>query len=103
MRKWLEFEIDDLEEFGKKLLYWGNSQQCFVLLNSNRHQTDAQLYNRYELIAACAPIHHILPGKKNLFEEFKSFNTNHHDWIFGYLSYDLKTPQKNLHLKILTL
>jgi para-aminobenzoate synthetase component 1 len=90
MRKWIEFRIPDTNVFIEKLIIWGSQYENFVLLNSNRSSLNSHLYQKYDLMAACIPIHNLKTDKEKGFESLKIFHQAHRDWIFGFLAYDLK-------------
>jgi para-aminobenzoate synthetase component 1 len=96
MRKFLEFELDDIDKFAHNLLNWGCKSDDFILLNSNSAQNQGHLYQKYDLIAACNTIDCINYKNGKGFEQLKLFHNKHNDWIFGFLSYDLKNETEKL-------
>jgi para-aminobenzoate synthetase component I len=97
MRKWIEFNLDFPQLFVDQLVQWGCKRDHFVMLNSNRHKTTNQLYPQADLIAACNPVYKLVYTPTDIFSRFNDFVKAHNDWIFGFLSYDLKNDIENLH------
>ena len=90
MRECISFQIDNISVFKKKLLAWaGQFSRCCVL-DSNKWQN-----SHYEMLIACDAIEEILPTKKS-FEALGKFHKTKKDWLFGYLSYDLKNETEGL-------
>lgn len=67
------------------------SEGPFCILNSNGFADE------HELIVAAGAIGELVlkPGK-DPFDELRKFHQTHNDWIFGYLSYDLKNNIEDL-------
>ncbi len=96
MRKWIDFYLRDKEKFTEQLLKWGNSKNPFIVLNSNRETTNNHSYKNYDLIAAAGVYEQISCNSTNCFEELRRFSAKTDDWLFGYLSYDLKNELEDL-------
>ncbi|MFN8258754.1 MAG: anthranilate synthase component I family protein [Bacteroidales bacterium] len=90
MRDFVEFYIDDFQRLLNGILEWGQGFNHFVLLNSNQDKCPGQLHQKYDLLAGAGSIKVCRTDSGENFARFKEFNQNHNDWIFGYLSYDLK-------------
>ncbi len=97
MREFIEFELYDTDIFQYQLNSWGTEYENFVLLNSNSQKTSLHLYHKFDLIAAVDSIFIFDNSGNNSFENFRNFNQNNQDWIFGYLSYDLKNEVEKLN------
>lgn len=102
MRKQKTYQIT--ENFTEKFLEWGNSFNIFSFLSSNNfydsHLTQTS-YNTFEIIAAVDTISdiniEINSGLNNdSFESLKRYHENTKDWLFGYLTYDLKNETELL-------
>jgi para-aminobenzoate synthetase component I len=96
MRKYLEFELGNIDEFVHNLIDWGCKSDDFILLNSNASQNNGTLYQKYDLIAASNPISTLNYEKAKGFEQLKQFHRKYNDWIFGFLGYDLKNEIEKL-------
>lgn len=62
-------------------------------MDSNGHTGD---YSSFDAILAVDALTSIRVGSKNAFEDLKAYRTVTRDWIFGYLSYDLKNDLESL-------
>ncbi|MBZ9653029.1 anthranilate synthase component I family protein [Psychroflexus montanilacus] len=81
------------ENFKQKLLQWGNQFEEVVFLDSN--QTE-HLYQEYEAILAVDGFTAIKSDDDLAFEKLDEFQTTTKDWLFGYLSYDLKNDTESI-------
>lgn len=90
MRSTLIFQVPDAPVFKARFLEWGRRFSKFCVLDSNNWNG-----NQNELIAAVGCLNEISPDK-NSFDELKKFHAATNDWLFGYLSYDLKNETENL-------
>ncbi len=78
-----------------KMLQWGQrhfSTCCF--LNSNDYTHDP--YNNFCQVLALGVARQSFGNGIDDFEELKAFSQEHRDWLFGFLSYDLKNQLENL-------
>jgi len=96
MREFIEFELYDTDRFQYQLNSWGTRYNNFVLLNSNYQKTSLHLYPQFDIIAAADSLSIFNNFTQDCFEDFRNFINNNKDWIFGYLSYDLKNEVENL-------
>ena len=93
-RKSKSFNIDSTEELTKKLLFWGQKHSSFILLDSNKHK---ELYSKYDLVCAAISVSEVkVDLAKGAFSELEEFRNKTSDWLFGYLTYDLKNDVENL-------
>src|SRR5205085_2862047 len=68
------------------------------ILNSN---SDKQLfidpYSKFDLLVAVDAIEEMITtGSENSFDALKNFLASKKDWLFGFLTYDLKNETENL-------
>jgi para-aminobenzoate synthetase component 1 len=78
------------------ILEWGRNFDHFVLLNSNKDsQFQNDSYSVYDWLVAAGSVE-LLPEDLNLFPALKDFHSDNADWIFGYMSYDIKNQLENL-------
>jgi para-aminobenzoate synthetase component 1 len=96
MRESKEFFIPNKDIFLRQLINWGNQFNHFIVLNSNNKKTSVNLYPKYEIIAGVDSISILQSDSENCFEDLRKFNNKTSDWMFGYLSYDLKNEIENL-------
>ena len=69
------------------------------LLNSNPSSKDQpRNYNNFSFILALDKID-LIQSNQNSFNKLKEFHLKKKDWMFGYLSYNLKNESSNLYSK----
>jgi para-aminobenzoate synthetase component 1 len=90
------FRLKDVSSFKKKLLKWSKKSVTSVFLNSNNHKSQI---NNYEAILALDSYSEIPYTRNNSLNKLDNFLKNTQDWVFGYLSYDLKNELENLESK----
>lgn len=93
MRAKLSFKVVDVLEFKERLLQWSQRFYETVWLDSNSH-IDA--YSSFDVILAVDALTVLQTDSKNAFENLKEYQSETQDWIFGYLSYDLKNDVEKL-------
>jgi para-aminobenzoate synthetase component 1 len=89
------FTIEDMLLFKKKAFAWATQFEVVSYLDSNQHKSK---YSKFEALLAVGTEDEILPdedGKSN-FDLLKSFYETQKDWLFGFLTYDLKNEIENL-------
>lgn len=64
-----------------------------VWLDSNGHH---QKYGSYDAILAVDAFTSLTTDSQDAFEQLHAYQKNTNDWIFGYLTYDLKNDLENL-------
>lgn len=74
-------------DFERKLLHWGKQFEETIFLDSNKSN---DLYQEYKAILAVDAFTAIKSDYQNAFEKLDEYQTITKDWLFGYLSYDLK-------------
>ncbi len=79
--------IPDPIRFKQQLLHWSKPNREIVYLDSNDHD-DA--YSNYDCVLAVDAFTSIKTDYVNAFEDLKQYQQTTKDWLFGYLSYDLK-------------
>ncbi|WPR70990.1 anthranilate synthase component I family protein [Flavobacterium sp. NG2] len=96
MRLTLNKTIADPKIFKKQLLFWSQQFREIVFLDSNDYPQD---YATYDCILAVDAFTSIKTDYHNAFDDLKQYQQTTRDWIFGYLSYDLKNDTEALHSK----
>ncbi|OGS72111.1 MAG: aminodeoxychorismate synthase, component I [Flavobacteria bacterium RIFCSPLOWO2_12_FULL_35_11] len=87
------FQVKDISEFKKQLLLWAQQFEIAVWLDSNNYD---QKYSNFDAVLAVDAISKIETSCKNAFSQLKKYQSEVNDFIFGYLSYDLKNDTENL-------
>ncbi|WP_291120360.1 anthranilate synthase component I family protein [Flavobacterium sp. UBA6135] len=90
------FSIENPEIFKQKLLIWGNQFREVVFLDTNNYH---QKYSNYDAVLAVDAFTSIKTDYYNAFEDLHQYQTHTKDWLFGYLSYDLKNDTEALQSK----
>ena len=86
--------IFDVELFKEQLLLWSQQFDDVVWLDSNNYY---QKNGKYDAILAVDAFTCIQTDYHDAFDKLKEYQTNTNDWIFGYLTYDLKNDVEDLH------
>ncbi len=87
------FQIQHIKEFKKQLLYWSNNFEVALWLDSNDYE---QNYSSFDAVLAADEFTSIQTDYENAFEKLKEFQSITQDYIFGYLSYDIKNDTERL-------
>jgi para-aminobenzoate synthetase component 1 len=93
LRKKVSYTVDDAQKFKVSLLQWAQKFYEIVWLDGNEH---AQKYSSFDAILAVDAITAIKTDANNAFEDLKVYQKKSKDWLFGYLSYDLKNDIEQL-------
>ncbi len=96
MRQHTLFPIDDLSLWKERLLYWAAEQELAVYLDSNGHEGDQASGKGWESLVAAGALRILECPAGNAFEQLKQFQAEINDWMFGFLSYDLKNETERL-------
>lgn len=98
MRKITSIEINNKILFKDKLLIWAQKFENVVWLDSNTDSNNGKsAYSNYDTIIAVDAEDKIHENyRKSSFDLLTAFKTRVKDYIFGYLSYDLKNDTENL-------
>ena len=93
MRTSISKNISNANQFKKQLLYWAQNYREILFLDSNDYP---QEYSSYDCILAVVAFTSIKTDYQNAFEDLKQYQQTTKDWLFGYLSYDLKNSNNAL-------
>ena len=93
MRTSIFKHISNPKEFKSKLLHWSNQFREVIFLDSNNYQ---QEYSSYDVIVALDAFTSIKTDYTNSFQDLFEYQSRTKDWLFGYLSYDLKNDIEDL-------
>ncbi|MBT8184299.1 MAG: anthranilate synthase component I family protein [Eudoraea sp.] len=93
MRKKVAFEIKKIPNFKIRLLRWASQFEEVVWLDSNEHHSK---YHSYEAILAVDALTVLKTDDTQAFDKLKEYQQQTKDWLFGYLSYDLKNDVEAL-------
>ncbi|MDP2089092.1 MAG: anthranilate synthase component I family protein [Flavobacteriaceae bacterium] len=89
-----QFIIKDVELFKSQLLHWSQQFDIFCWLDSNNYNDS---YSAYDTILAIGIKSFIKTNiDKGAFHLLEDFKKQHNDYLFGFLTYDLKNDVENL-------
>lgn len=95
MRTSVYKSISNSSAFNNQLLNWSNQFREVVFLDSNS-ETNNQNYSNYDLVVAVDAFTSIKTDYVNSFQDLHQYQSQTKDWLFGYLSYDLKNDIEDL-------
>ncbi|MEE9408339.1 MAG: aminodeoxychorismate synthase component I [Polaribacter sp.] len=87
------FSVDNIEGFKQNLLNWSQQYETIVWLDSNQYN---QQYSSFDCALATDEFTSIKTDYFNAFEKLKEYQTITKDYIFGYISYDVKNDVERL-------
>ncbi len=96
MRTTISITIEDPKVFKQQLLTWASPFREVVFLDSNDYP---QQYSSYDCVLAIDAFTSIQTDFHNGFEKLNEYQQTTKDWIFGYLTYDLKNDTENIDSK----
>lgn len=94
MRTVITKDISPFSDFKNQLLHWANQHREVVFLDSNQYH---QKYSSYDAVLAVDAFTSIKTDYENAFQDLYQYQSQTKDWLFGYLSYDLKNDTEALH------
>lgn len=93
MRTVITKDISHFTDFKNQLLHWANQHREVVFLDSNQYH---QKYSSYDAVLAVDAFTSIKTDYENAFQDLYQYQSQTKDWLFGYLSYDLKNDTEDL-------
>ena len=93
MRTSIYKNLSDAKLFKQELLSWSQQFREVVFLDSNEYP---QKYYNYDCVLAVDAFTSITTDYHNAFEDLKQYQHTTKDWLFGYLTYDLKNDTESL-------
>lgn len=87
------FPVIDKRTFKQQMLHWANQFNICCFLDNNEYSSK---HHSYEWLLAAGAAKTFSPVENKL-ESLKEFCTNHNDWLFGHLGYDLKNEIEGLN------
>jgi para-aminobenzoate synthetase component I len=88
------FTIDNPLLFKQQLLQWSQQFREVMFLDSNNYP---QVYSSFDCILAVDAFTLLQTDFVNAFEDLKQYQQTTKDWLFGYLSYELKNDSERLN------
>lgn len=100
MRTIKVYQLENCESFQQKLLWWAQQFEEIVWLDSNSsHNIASQKHSSFDALFAADALTSIQTDYQGAFEKLNDYQSTTADWIFGYLSYDLKNATEALSSK----
>jgi len=96
LRTSIQLQISNPKEFKQQLLSWSQQFRETIFLDSNNYD---QKYTSFDVVLAVDAFTSIKTDEVNAFEDLKQYQQTTKDWLFGYLSYDLKNDTEELKSK----
>ena len=87
------FSINYIPKFKESLLSWSQQFETALWLDSNNYQ---QQYSNFDSALAVEEFTAIKTDYTNAFDKLKEYQTITKDYIFGYISYDVKNDVERL-------
>ncbi|WP_288955822.1 anthranilate synthase component I family protein [uncultured Polaribacter sp.] len=87
------FSIDGLDDFKNNLLSWSQQFQTLIWLDSNKYD---QQYSNFDCALAVDDFTSIKTDFYNAFDKLKEYQSLVKDYIFGYITYDVKNDVEQL-------
>ena len=96
MRVCKKIELSQVQQIKDKLLTWSQQYREVVWLDANKYP---QQYSNYDAVLAVDAFTILQTDSVEAFNTLKEYQQTTKDWLFGYLTYDLKNDTENLHSK----
>ncbi|WP_299365026.1 anthranilate synthase component I family protein [Winogradskyella sp.] len=93
MRTSVTYPLKHPKRFKKQLLFWAQQFDNVVWIDSNDHKDK---YSQYDAILAVDALTSLRTDYDNAFNSLNEYQQSTQDWIFGYLTYDLKNTIEDL-------
>ena len=87
------YNPENTADFKNQLLIWSQQFDEVIWLDSNQYE---QKHSSYDAILAVEAFTSIQTDYHQGFEKLKEYQTLANDWVFGYLTYDLKNDVEAL-------
>ena len=96
MRVSKKVKIEEFSGFKDSLLNWARQFQEVVWLDSNDY---AENHSVFDAVLAVDAFTAVKTDAGGAFDQLQEYQETTADWIFGYLSYELKNDTEDLHSK----
>jgi para-aminobenzoate synthetase component 1 len=87
------YSVESVSNLHEKLLRWAQQYETAIWLDSNKHHLE---HSNFDNILAIEEFTSIQTDAEHAFEKLKEYQTITQDYLFGYLSYDVKNASENL-------
>ncbi len=93
MRNKHKYQVTLTDDLKEKLLVWAQQFNEVVWLDTNQHQ---HKNNTYQALLAVDALTVLKTDSFQAFQQLEEYQSLQKDWLFGYLSYDLKNDVEEL-------
>ena len=93
MRVKKEIKLQDKHQIKQQLLQWAQQYREVVWFDSNNY---TQQYTSYDAVLAVDAFTMLQTDEIDAFDKLKEYQNITNDWLFGYLTYDLKNDTEDL-------
>jgi para-aminobenzoate synthetase component 1 len=90
------FSVENIKDFKQNLLSWSQQFETALWLDSNNYE---QQYSNFDSAMAVEEFTAIKTDYTDAFDKLKEYQTITKDYIFGYISYDVKNDTERLSSK----
>jgi para-aminobenzoate synthetase component 1 len=90
------FSVENIKDFKQNLLSWSQQFETALWLDSNNYE---QQYSNFDSAMAVKEFTAIKTDYTDAFDKLKEYQTITKDYIFGYISYDVKNDTEQLSSK----
>ena len=97
MRQTATYHIANIDAFKKNLLFWSSHFKHTAAYIGETSKENG-LHMKYDMLVGVDSLSSLLSNSDS-FNSLKAFHEKNKDWIFGFLSYDLKNELEDLHSK----
>lgn len=96
MRNKYKYSLDNKTEFVEKMIFFTKEFSHSCILHSNSSNLNSpKKYYQFDLLCAFDSIQNLYSSKNSL-RKLQSLHNKKNDWLFGYISYDLKNEIFNI-------
>lgn len=88
-----KFVVTNKKKFSQQLLQWAQGDATFLYLDSNQYP---QKYSSFDTLLAVGVVSELKTDFKEAFTKLDTYQKLKKDYLFGYLSYDLKNDTEAL-------
>ena len=94
MRITSTYQLKNVEQFKKQVCLWASQFKHAAVLLGNTDSKQGK-YLEYDMLVGVGALSEIIP-KSQSFNALEDYHRQVKDWMFGFLSYDLKNELENL-------
>ena len=94
MRLTATYQLGNIEHFKKQVCAWASQFKQAAVLVGNTESSQGK-YLEYDMLVGVGALSEIIPTTQS-FNTLEDYQQQVQDWLFGYLSYDLKNELEDL-------